>query len=52
MAQRRRNLVLLSRCIYDFALNEPAADKNGFIVYWEPEGNGSFVSGEWTVTAP
>jgi hypothetical protein len=39
-------------CIYDFALNEPAADKNGFIVYWEPNGTGSFVSGEWTVTAP
>ncbi|HWI94967.1 MAG TPA: hypothetical protein VNS60_02745 [Solirubrobacterales bacterium] len=39
-------------CIYDFAFHDPAADKNGFIVYWEPEGNGSYVSGEWTVTAP
>jgi hypothetical protein len=39
-------------CIYDFAFNEPAADKNGFIVYWEPTGSGSYVSGEWTVTAP
>jgi hypothetical protein len=39
-------------CIYDFAFNDPAADKNGFIVYWEPEGSGSYVSGEWTVTAP
>jgi hypothetical protein len=39
-------------CIYDFALNEPAADKNGFIVYWEPNEEGSYVSGQWTVTAP
>ncbi len=39
-------------CIYDFAFNDPAADKNGFIVYWDPEGSGSYVSGEWTVTAP
>ena len=39
-------------CIYDFAFNDPAADKNGFIVYWEPTANGSYVSGEWTVTAP
>jgi hypothetical protein len=39
-------------CIYDFAFNDPAADKNGFIVYWEPLANGSYVSGEWTVTAP
>jgi hypothetical protein len=39
-------------CIYDFAFNDPAADKNGFIVYWEPTGSGSYVSGEWTVTAP
>jgi hypothetical protein len=39
-------------CIYDFAFNDPAADKNGFIVYWSPTGSGSYVSGEWTVTAP
>ena len=39
-------------CIYDFAFNDPAADKNGFIVYWDPTGNNSYVSGEWTVTAP
>jgi hypothetical protein len=39
-------------CIYDFAENDPAADKNGFIVYWEPNEEGSYVSGEWTVTAP
>jgi hypothetical protein len=39
-------------CIYDFAFNDPAADKNGFIVYWYPESSGSYVSGEWTVTAP
>jgi hypothetical protein len=39
-------------CIYDFAENEPAADKNGFIVYWEPFQDFSYVSGEWTVTAP
>jgi hypothetical protein len=39
-------------CIYDFAFNEPAADKNGLIVYWQPTGSGSYVSGQWTVTAP
>jgi hypothetical protein len=39
-------------CIYDFAFNDPAADKNGFIVYWDPNGPSSYVSGEWTVTAP
>jgi hypothetical protein len=39
-------------CIYDFAFNDPAADKNGFIVYWEPTEDFSYVSGEWTVTAP
>jgi len=39
-------------CIYDFAFNDPAADKNGFIVYWQPFEEGSYVSGEWTVTAP
>lgn len=39
-------------CIYDFAFNDPAADRNGFIAYWEPTAGGSYVSGEWTVTAP
>ncbi len=39
-------------CIYDFAFNDPAADKNGFIVYWQPNGPFSYASGEWTVTAP
>ena len=39
-------------CIYDNALDEPAADKNGFIVYWEPTGPEAYVSGEYTVTAP
>jgi hypothetical protein len=39
-------------CIYDFDFDDPAADKNGFIVYWEPTGSDSYVSGEWTVTAP
>jgi Collagen triple helix repeat (20 copies) len=39
-------------CIYDNEFNEPAADKNGFIVYWEPFEAGSYVSGEYTVTAP
>jgi hypothetical protein len=39
-------------CIYDFAFHDPAADKNGFIVYWEPFEDFSYVSGEWTVTAP
>jgi hypothetical protein len=39
-------------CIYDFALNEPAADKNGFIAYWYPEDEDAYVSGQWTVTAP
>lgn len=38
-------------CIYDFGLNDPAADRNGFIVYWEVT-NEAYVSGEWTVTAP
>ncbi len=39
-------------CIYDDALDEPAADKNGFIVYWEPSNPEAYVSGEYTVTAP
>jgi hypothetical protein len=39
-------------CIYDNALDEPAADKNGFIVYWEPSNPEAYVSGEYTVTAP
>jgi hypothetical protein len=39
-------------CIYDFEFNNPAADKNGLIIYWEPTEEGSYVSGEWTVTAP
>ena len=39
-------------CIYDFAFNDPAADRNEFIAYWEPLGSGAYVSGEWTVTAP
>ena len=39
-------------CIYDNELTYPAADKNGFIVYWEPTDPESYVSGEYTVTAP
>jgi len=39
-------------CIYDFEFNDPAADKNGFIIYWSPTEEGSYVSGQWTVTAP
>jgi hypothetical protein len=39
-------------CIYDFAFNDPAADKNGFIIYWDPSVPSAYVSGEWTVTAP
>lgn len=39
-------------CIYDFAEDDPAADRNGFIAYWYPSAADAYVSGEWTVTAP
>lgn len=39
-------------CIYNYALEYPAADKNGFIIYWDVLGSSSYSSGEWTVTAP
>lgn len=39
-------------CIYNQALQNPAIDKNGGIIYWYVNATTSFASGQWTVTAP
>ena len=35
----------------DFSLNENAADKFGFVVFFEVKTAGGYIAGSWTVTA-